>query len=583
MRMARSLAITSALFCLLLVLVGAPRLPAQSLPIPQISNLTANSFTVSWTTSDALNTQVWYGVGNPYQFQADWTLTTTHTATITGLQPNTTYAVRVESSFYSDPDLTSTVFGVTTPGGAGNASLAAPVVSDITESGFTLSWTTDQPLNTQVHYGVGQTSQSVNNWTLTTNHTMVLSGLQPGTTYSVQTESSYFSNPDLLGPVISVTTSGQTPPEISTPVISDVYPDHLTIHWTTNVADQPLNSQVWYGVGSPTQQVANWNLTNDHTMTLTGLQPDTVYSIQAESSFYSDPDLKSDVLTVHTPAAKPPNSPLKTVFLLVLENQNWSNILNSPQAPYINSSLLPMSSYTGNDQAIPNLHPSEPNYLWLEAGTSFGITDDNFPATNHFATTQHLVSLIRHAGLSWKAYIEDIDGTSCPFQPVNLYTPDHNGTVFFDDVTGNLNSNDPYCIQHERPFSELANDLANGTTANYNILVGNLCDNMHDCGISGGDTWLSKIIPPILNSSVYQSGGVLVITWDENDEDGNDPNSPIGLIVLSPFAKGGGYTNSVLYSHNSTLRTIQEILGVYPLLGGAAQSNDLRDLFRIFP
>jgi len=53
--------------------------------------------------------------------------------------------------------------------------------------------------------------------------------------------------------------------------------------------------------------------------------------------------------------------------------------------------------------------------------------------------------------------------------------------------------------------------------------------------------------------------------------------------VLSPQIKGGGYSNSVAYSHSSTLRSLQEIFGVTPLLGDAANATDLSDLFRTFP
>jgi hypothetical protein len=47
--------------------------------------------------------------------------------------------------------------------------------------------------------------------------------------------------------------------------------------------------------------------------------------------------------------------------------------------------------------------------------------------------------------------------------------------------------------------------------------------------------------------------------------------------------KQPGYANTILYNHGSTLRTVQEIFGVSPLLGGAATSTDLRDLFLTFP
>jgi hypothetical protein len=58
---------------------------------------------------------------------------------------------------------------------------------------------------------------------------------------------------------------------------------------------------------------------------------------------------------------------------------------------------------------------------------------------------------------------------------------------------------------------------------------------------------------------------------------------PIGMIVLSPKAKGGGYTNHIAYSHSSTLRSMETIFGVQPFLGDAANATDLGDLFTSFP
>ena len=44
-----------------------------------------------------------------------------------------------------------------------------------------------------------------------------------------------------------------------------------------------------------------------------------------------------------------------------------------------------------------------------------------------------------------------------------------------------------------------------------------------------------------------------------------------------------GYSNTIAYNHGSTLRTVQEIFGVTPLLGDAANATNLGDLFRSFP
>src|SRR5438094_32465 len=126
----------------------------------------------------------------------------------------------------------------------------------------------------------------------------------------------------------------------------------------------------------------------------------------------------------------------------------------------------------------------------------------------------------------------------------------------------------------------MAADLENNTVAQYVFITPNLCDDGHDsCApvsdpIRQTDNWLAANVPAILNSTAYQTGGALFITWDE----GVGGDGPIGMIVLSPYAKGGGYSNSIHYTHGSLLRTVEEIFGV-SLLGDAAVQTDLSDLF----
>ena len=98
-----------------------------------------------------------------------------------------------------------------------------------------------------------------------------------------------------------------------------------------------------------------------------------------------------------------------------------------------------------------------------------------------------------------------------------------------------------------------------------------------------GDHWLSNTIPMILASAAYTNGGAIFVTWDEGSVSGGpvEDDGPIGMIVVSPHGKGGGYTNKISYNHSSTLRTMQDIFGVRPYLGDAARANDLSDLFRI--
>ena len=272
---------------------------------------------------------------------------------------------------------------------------------------------------------------------------------------------------------------------------------------------------------------------------------------------------------------------IETVFIILLENHNWSQIKGSASAHYLNGTLLPMASRAEQYFNPPGMHPSEPNYLWLEAGTNFGIKNDGLPSANHQATTQHLTTLLEAAGISWKAYAEGISGSGCPTANAGLYAPKHVPFVFFDDVASSAR-----CAAHVRPFSELSADLQSGHVARYNFITPDLCDDMHNStgcvssdAIKNGDDWLAAHVPAILGSQAYRAGGALFITFDESE--GGDV--PVMMLLLSAFARGNGYSNTVHYTHSSLLRTVQEIFGVTPLLGDAANATDLSDLFATFP
>src|SRR5258708_825478 len=234
------------------------------------------------------------------------------------------------------------------------------------------------------------------------------------------------------------------------------------------------------------------------------------------STSISTPHLAVTSASIPSPTS---SSAAKTVFLIMMENHNWSDIKNNPSAPYINNTILPMASYAEQYFNPPGNHPSEPNYLWLEAGTNFGIYNDADPYANHQNTTKHLVTFLTNAHISWKSYQEGISGTDCPLTGNGLYATKHNPMVFFDDVTNSNDPNSSYCIAHVRPYSELVSDLQHNTQAHYNFITPNLCNDMHDTcaplndSVKQGDSWLAQNLPFILNSQAYKSGGIVFITW----------------------------------------------------------------------
>ena len=66
------------------------------------------------------------------------------------------------------------------------------------------------------------------------------------------------------------------------------------------------------------------------------------------------------------------------VVLVIEENHAYSEIIGSSSAPYINS-LASQGAILANSHAVT--HPSEPNYLALFAGSTFGLSDNSCPHT----------------------------------------------------------------------------------------------------------------------------------------------------------------------------------------------------------
>ncbi len=365
---------------------------------------------------------------------------------------------------------------------------------------------------------------------------------------------------------------------------------------------------------------------------------------------------------------------IKTVFVIAMENHNWTQPDNqfagriqqlylNRAAPFINSlvdgsaravidgkevRISSQVSYATAYHSVlatpsgdnPHIHPSEPNYIWAEAGTNFGVFNDHDPyaedgATNQ-KTTGHLSSYLTATGKTWKSYQEDIDliqdetgqraNTPMPknewtvpltsfsgvfTEGVNAfngsnqynYAAKHNPMVFFSDTNGGNDATAGNPLRtHYAPLQQLMTDLANNTVADYNWITPNQFNDMHSelnggyKGLKGdsarikqGDDFLSRMIPIIMASNAYKDDGAIIIWWDEAESDGqpgdnaDDFDHTVCEIVISPHAhknvNGIPYASPVNLTHSSDLRTMQEIFGAGPLLGDAANTDDLSDLF----
>jgi phospholipase C len=276
--------------------------------------------------------------------------------------------------------------------------------------------------------------------------------------------------------------------------------------------------------------------------------------------------------------AKRPLGWAGSVFVIVMENHSSGEIIGSPDAPTINA--LASGGAVAAGYHDPYVHPSEPNYLWMVAGENFGILNDNDPGpANTIASTSHVADQIDQAGLTWRAYEEDM-GTSCALVSHGNYAAKHDPFVYFDDLNGwdgASFSPTERCRTHVVDFSQLPIDISNDEVPTYVFITPNLQHDMHDGTISEGDSWLASVLPMIQSSPAYIRGGVIFLLWDEGSGQSDDPP----FIVASPNARH--IVSDVAYDTSSFLLTAERILGIdeLPCSPSASSTASMDDLFSV--
>jgi phosphatidylinositol-3-phosphatase len=234
------------------------------------------------------------------------------------------------------------------------------------------------------------------------------------------------------------------------------------------------------------------------------------------------------------------------------------------------------------------------------------------------ASTDTLPGQLTAKRLTWKAYVEGMDegaasppacahptaGASDPSvgpagtapQPADIATAGYqtmrNPFVYFHSITGSS-----ACAVNDVGMTALKGDLANERrTASFSYIAPGPCDdgNPTPCepgkasGMPAADAFLRRIVPEILSSKVYKKNGLLAITVDQAPSSGEYadsssccgqprfPNLPaptgaaalspqgggqVGLLLLSPFVKGGGLVQDT-YNHFSLLATVEQLFGL---------------------
>jgi acid phosphatase len=251
------------------------------------------------------------------------------------------------------------------------------------------------------------------------------------------------------------------------------------------------------------------------------------------------------------------------VIVVVMENKSYAQVRTQP---YTASLIAAGASFSSSYGVV---HPSQPNYFALWAGTTLGVSNNNCPAPGTPWAADNFGQACEAAGLTWGAYSENLPSagaTACSYEgsaSSGLYTRKHAPWTAFSNLD-HLN---------EKPYSQLAVDIAAGALPNLVFVVPNNCHNSHNnttpgCGVPEADAWLASNVPPLL--AAMGPRGVLILTWDEDD--GSAANQ-----ILTVFAGPRvipNYVSPTVITHYTVVRTITELLGL-PSFGQFAMAEPL--------
>jgi hypothetical protein len=278
-------------------------------------------------------------------------------------------------------------------------------------------------------------------------------------------------------------------------------------------------------------------------------------------------------LAVGPPARLPAPSSSHLVEI-VMENAEYGEVIGSSSAPYINSLARRYGLATAG-YAIT--HPSLPNYIALTSGTTGGIESDCTSCTVHAV---NIVDQLEAAGISWKAYMEDMPQACFGGATSAGYAKKHNPFAYYPDITQN-----PARCSHLVGFAALARNLRNGHLPSYSWISPNLCDDGHDCALRTADRFLADTVPALLRE--LGPHGVLILTWDEGTSErgccGAARGGRVATIVAGPDVRHGARESQPL-DHYGTLGTVERAFGLPALAGAAAPgAGSLDPLFVRLP
>ncbi|MGO8768664.1 MAG: alkaline phosphatase family protein [Mycobacterium sp.] len=244
------------------------------------------------------------------------------------------------------------------------------------------------------------------------------------------------------------------------------------------------------------------------------------------------------------------------IVIVVEENRSQNNIIGNKSAPFINALAANGAMMA---QSFAETHPSEPNYLALFAGNTFGVTKDSCPVDAGAAP--NLASELLAAGYTFVGFAEGLPAVGSTVCSAGKYARKHVPWANFSNVPP----------ANSLPFSAFP-------TGNYaalptvSFVIPDNDDDMHDGSVAQGDAWLNRELSGYANWAVANNS-LLIVTWDEDD---NGSHNQIPTVFYGAHVRPGTYNEQI--SHYNVLSTLEQMYGL-PKTGYAVNAPAITDIW----
>jgi phosphatidylinositol-3-phosphatase len=286
-----------------------------------------------------------------------------------------------------------------------------------------------------------------------------------------------------------------------------------------------------------------------------------------------------------TPSSTPSPTPTSTaipaadhVFVIVLENHAFNQVIGSPFMPYLNSLA---SAHSLATNYFANTHPSIGNYFMLTTG-NIETNNDAFTGT---VSSDNIPRAFAAAGKTWKAYMESLPSVGYSGGDVYPYFKHHNPFAYMTDVLGSSAE-----TTNLVPFTQISSDLSAGKLPDFAFIAPNAEHDAHDCPTGGSlcldsdkltaaDNWLKNNIDPLIKSPAL-ANSVFIIVFDESlDVDLVNGGGKVAMVMAGSHVKAG-FKSTTLYQHQSTLRLVLDLLQVADHPGNSATAATMQEFFQ---